>query len=62
MIFIPLKKWNNRQAMTKDIYQTGMVPDKKYVNLRLGYLSSGTGIICSALFFSEPQAKELFSL
>ena len=46
---------NNDQARTlliRDIYQIGKVLDKKYVNLRLSYLSLGTGIIASAISFS----------
>lgn len=49
------KLQNNEQARTlimKDIYQIGKVLDKKYVNLRLSYLSLGTGIIASAIAFS----------
>ena len=41
-----------RTLMMRDIYQIGQVLDKKYVNLRLSYLSLGTGIIASALSFS----------
>lgn len=46
---------NNEQARTlimRDIYQIGKVLDKKYVNLRLSYLSLGTGIVASAISFS----------
>lgn len=46
---------NNDQARTlimRDIYQIGKVLDKKYVNLRLSYMSLGTGIIASAISFS----------
>ena len=46
---------NNEQARTLimgDIYQIGKVLDKKYVSLRLSYLSLGTGIIASAISFS----------
>jgi hypothetical protein len=41
-----------RTLMMRDIYQIGQVLDKKYVNLRLSYLSLGTGIIASAISFS----------
>ena len=41
-----------RTLMMKDIYQIGQVLDKKYVNLRLSYLSLGTGIIASTISFS----------
>ena len=46
---------DNEQARTliiRDIYQIGKVLDKKYVNLRLSYLSLGAGIIISAISFS----------
>jgi len=46
---------NNEQARTlimRDIYQIGKVLEKKYVNLRLSYLSLGSGIIVSAISFS----------
>ena len=46
---------DNEQARTliiRDIYQIGKVLDKKYVNLRLSYLSLATGIIASAISFS----------
>ena len=41
-----------RTLMMRDIYQIGKVLDKKYINLRLSYLSLGTGIIASAISFS----------
>ena len=41
-----------RTLMMRDIYQIGKVLDKKYVNLRLSYLSLGTGIIASTISFS----------
>ncbi len=46
---------DNEQARTlimRDIYQIGKVLDKKYVNLRLSYMSLGTGIIASGITFS----------
>lgn len=46
---------NNEQARSlimKDIYQIGMVLDKKYANLKLSYLSLGIGISTSALVFA----------
>jgi hypothetical protein len=47
---------DNEQARTlimRDIYQIGKVLDKKYVNLRLSYLSLGAGIIISAISLSS---------
>ena len=52
------KLQNNEQARTlimKDIYQIGMVLDKKYNNLRLSYFSLGVGIIVSAIAFGIMQ-------
>ncbi len=49
---------NNEQARTlmmKDIYQIGMVLNKKYRNLRLSYISLGTGIVVSATSFAVLQ-------
>lgn len=46
---------NNEQARTMimhDIYQIGMVLDKKYSNLRLSYISLGIGIVASAIMFT----------
>lgn len=53
---------NNDQAHTliiNDIYQIGKVLDKKYVNLRLSYMSLGTGIISSAIAFSIIRLSQL---
>ena len=53
---------DNEQARTlimRDIYQIGKVLDKKYVNLRLSYLSLGTGIIASAISFSMLHLNSL---
>ncbi|MBE9559563.1 MAG: hypothetical protein IMF15_02180 [Proteobacteria bacterium] len=48
-----------RTLMMRDIYQIGKVLDKKYVNLRLSYLSLGTGIIASAISFSVLHLSSL---
>lgn len=41
-----------RQMMMKDIYQLGMVLNKKYKNLRFSYLSLAIGIITSVCTFA----------
>jgi len=46
---------NNEQARSlimKDIYQIGIVLDKKYTNLRLSYISLGLGIVTSSIVFA----------
>jgi len=51
---------NNEQAralILKDIYQIGMVLDKKYSNLRLSYISLGLGIITSTIVFAVLHLK-----
>lgn len=51
---------NNEQARTlimKDIYQIGIVLDKKYTNLRLSYISLGLGIITSSIVFAALHLK-----
>jgi hypothetical protein len=45
----------------QDIYQIGKVLDKKYVNLRLSYLSLGAGIIISAISFSTQHLGRLMT-
>ena len=51
---------NNEQAralIMKDIYQIGIVLDKKYSNLRLSYISLGLGIITSTIVFAVLHLK-----
>ncbi|HHJ35509.1 MAG TPA: hypothetical protein ENJ87_07070 [Gammaproteobacteria bacterium] len=46
---------DNEQARTlliKDIYQIGIVLDKKYTNLRLSYITLGMGIVASTIVFA----------
>jgi len=53
---------NNDQArnlIMKDIYQIGMVLDKKYTNLKLSYVSLGIGIIASAISLTVLQLTTL---
>jgi len=53
---------NNEQASTlimRDIYQIGKVLDKKYINLRLSYLSLGIGFVATAISFSILQLNNL---
>jgi len=53
---------NNDQArnlIMKDIYQIGMVLDKKYTNLKLSYISLGIGIIASAISLTVIQLTTL---
>ena len=53
---------NNEQARTlimRDIYQIGKVLDKKYVNLRMSYMSLGIGVAASTVTFVITQLSQL---
>ncbi len=53
---------NNNQARTlimRDIYQIGKVLEKKYINLRLSYMSLGIGVAASTITFAIAQLNQL---
>ena len=47
-----------RELMMTDIYQIGLVLDKKYKNLRFSYAALATGILSSVLTFSVLHALQ----